>query len=54
MYDIAKTEEVRVLSQELFESTMFEHIGLNGGNNSDDALRCKVKGEYFFIPPDSR
>lgn len=54
MYNIIKTEEVRILSQELFECTIFDHNGLNGGNNSDEALRCKVKDEYFFIPPRSR
>lgn len=54
MYNIINTEQVRILSQELFESTMFDHNGLTGGNNSDEALRCKVKDEYFLIPPRSR
>lgn len=54
MYDTIKTEEVRILSQELFESTVFDHNGLSGGNNCHEVLRCKVKDEYFFIPPRSR
>lgn len=51
MHNLIPSEEVRDLSQQLFKCTKFDHNGLSGGNNSIDALRCKVKDEYFFIPP---
>ncbi|XP_030030594.2 N(6)-adenine-specific methyltransferase METTL4 [Manduca sexta] len=48
------TSNVRDMSKTLFESTIFDHSGLNGGNNSNAPLKCKVKSEYFLIPPRSR
>ncbi|XP_023954455.2 DNA N6-methyl methyltransferase [Bicyclus anynana] len=53
-YDLLETSEVRDLAQKYFESTVFDHHGLSGGNNSDAALKCKVKDEYYLIPQNSR
>lgn len=50
----SNTSDVRDFARNLFESTVFEHAGLSGGNNSDEPLKCKVKDEYFLIPPKSR
>lgn len=48
------TSDVRNLAQNLFESTVFDHKGIIGGNNSDTALRSTIKNESFLIPPNSR
>lgn len=53
-YNLLNTSSVRDLSRTYFESTVFNHLGLNGGNNSDVPLQCEVKGEYFLIPDNSR
>ncbi|KOB63399.1 Methyltransferase-like protein 4 [Operophtera brumata] len=50
---LSNTSSVRDFAQKLLESTTFDHAGLNGGNSSDESLRCKVMDEYFFIPPKS-
>ncbi|XP_041984569.1 uncharacterized protein LOC121737089 isoform X2 [Aricia agestis] len=52
--DDYETAEVREHSKRLFELTQFDYNGLKGGNNSDDALKCLIKDEYFLIPPKSR
>lgn len=51
---LSSTSEVRDLALKWFESTMFDHAGFNGGNHSHAPLKCKVKDEYFLIPPKSR
>ncbi|KAI8420240.1 hypothetical protein MSG28_008781 [Choristoneura fumiferana] len=48
------TSDVRNLAQNLFESTVFDHKGISGGNNSDTALKSTIKNETFLIPPNSR
>ncbi|XP_063830740.1 N(6)-adenine-specific methyltransferase METTL4 [Ostrinia nubilalis] len=48
------SSEVLKLSQLLCEGTIFEHIGLNGGNNLGSPLKCKVRNEYFLIPQNCR
>ncbi|XP_050352898.1 DNA N6-methyl methyltransferase [Nymphalis io] len=53
-YDLLDTSLVRDLSRKYFECTAFDHKGLSGGNNSDGPLHCKVKDDYFLIPPNSR
>ncbi|CAH2089399.1 unnamed protein product [Euphydryas editha] len=53
-YNLLETSFVRDLSRAYFESTVFNHLGLSGGNNSDIPLLCKVEGEYFLIPDNSR
>ncbi|XP_075981291.1 methyltransferase like 4 [Anticarsia gemmatalis] len=53
-YKLLNTSDVRDLSKQLFESTVFNLEGLSGGNNSDIPLKCKVKENYFFMPPHSR
>lgn len=45
---------VRDLAKKLFESTIFEHTGISGGNNSRTPLKCQIKGENFLIPKNSR
>ncbi|XP_047536308.1 N(6)-adenine-specific methyltransferase METTL4 [Vanessa atalanta] len=53
-YNLLETSLVRDLSRKYFECTLFDHKGLNGGNNSDGPLCCKVKDDYFLIPPKAR
>ncbi|XP_045452314.1 N(6)-adenine-specific methyltransferase METTL4 [Melitaea cinxia] len=53
-YNLLDTSSVRDLSRTYFESTIFNHLGINGGNNSNVPLQCEVKGEYFLIPNNSR
>ncbi|XP_049877166.1 N(6)-adenine-specific methyltransferase METTL4 isoform X2 [Pectinophora gossypiella] len=53
-YNLLDTPAVRDLSKRYFEATVFDHIGINGGNNSDRPLKCKIKEEYFLIPHKSR
>lgn len=48
------TSAVRDLAQKLFESTVFEHEGLNGGNNSEVPIKCVINDKEFLIPPHSR
>ncbi|KAM3960306.1 LOW QUALITY PROTEIN: methyltransferase like 4 [Aphomia sociella] len=53
-YNILKTRDVRIMSKQLLVRTVFNHVGLNGGNNSDRSVKCKVRGECFLIPRQSR
>ncbi|XP_032519950.2 N(6)-adenine-specific methyltransferase METTL4 [Danaus plexippus] len=53
-YNVSDTSSVRNLSQAYFESTIFDHAGVSGGNNSDKPLKCKIKDQYFLIPEQSR
>ncbi|RVE47752.1 hypothetical protein evm_007641 [Chilo suppressalis] len=53
-FDDLTTKEVRELSQNLFEATIFHYAGKSGGNNSETSLRCKIENDYFFIPPKCR
>lgn len=53
-YNLLETSDVRELSKKYFETTIFDHKGLSGGNNSDIPLKCKVKDEYFLIPKKSK
>ncbi|XP_045777627.1 N(6)-adenine-specific methyltransferase METTL4 isoform X2 [Maniola jurtina] len=53
-YDLLETSLVRELAQKHFESTIFHHHGLSGGNNSDTPLKCKIKDDCFLIPQNSR
>lgn len=48
------TKIVRELANRLFETTVFDHSGLNGGNNSNTSIKCQINGESFLIPPNSR
>ncbi|XP_063540182.1 N(6)-adenine-specific methyltransferase METTL4 [Cydia strobilella] len=48
------SSEVRDRAQKLFEATVFEHRGINGGNNSDSAILCTVKDNQFLIPSNCR
>lgn len=50
----SSSSEVRDLAQKLFEATVFEHKGINGGNNSDSALLYSVKDNQYLIPPNCR
>ncbi|XP_063626315.1 N(6)-adenine-specific methyltransferase METTL4 [Cydia splendana] len=50
----SSSSEVRDLALKLFEATVFEHSGINGGNNSDSAILCSVKDEQFLIPANCR
>ncbi|KAL0869777.1 hypothetical protein ABMA27_006002 [Loxostege sticticalis] len=49
-----ESAEVRQSSQKLFEGTLFDHIGLSGGNNIESPLKCKIRNEYFLIPQNCR
>lgn len=51
---ISNSSNIRDFARMLLKSTTFNHAGLNGGNSSDESLKCKVKDEYFLIPPKSR
>ncbi|KAJ8717153.1 hypothetical protein PYW08_005552 [Mythimna loreyi] len=53
-YKLLDTSDVRDLSKRLFEGTVFELMGVKGGNNADTALKCRVKESNFLIPPHSR
>lgn len=53
-YTLTDTSIVRDKAKTLFESTIFEHTGINGGNNSIKPLKCKIKNEDFLIPSNSR
>ncbi|CAB3228965.1 unnamed protein product [Arctia plantaginis] len=48
------TSAVRNLAQKLFESTVFNFEGLNGGNNSEVPIKCIIAENHFLIPPHSR
>lgn len=53
-YKLLDTSGVRDLSKQLVESTIFDMMGVQGGNNSEISLKCTVKESDFFIPPNSR
>ncbi|CAH2241994.1 jg9108 [Pararge aegeria aegeria] len=53
-YDVLETSLVRELAQKHFESTIFDHQGLKGGNNSDTPLKCMIKEDNYLIPQNSR
>lgn len=40
----------RDLSKKLFDSTVLDHRGISGGNNSEIPLVCQIKGCDFLIP----
>lgn len=52
--NLLETSDVRDLAKKYFESTVFDHNGLSGGNNSELALKCKVKDDYFLFPKYSK
>lgn len=51
---LADTKEVRDLAQQFFETTLFNHNGISGGNNSLKPLKCKIGSNEFLIPQNSR
>lgn len=53
-YKLLETSAVRDLSKELFESTLFDFMGMKGGNNAETSLKCRIKEHNFLIPPNSR
>ncbi|CAH0590405.1 unnamed protein product [Chrysodeixis includens] len=53
-YKLLDTSDARDLSKQLFESTIFDIADVNGGNNSESSLKCRVQGKDFFIPHNSR
>lgn len=53
-FQLLNTSDVKSLSKHTIESALFNHMGINGGNTSDIALKCKIKNEYFLIPPQCR
>ncbi|XP_035434951.2 N(6)-adenine-specific methyltransferase METTL4 isoform X1 [Spodoptera frugiperda] len=53
-YKLLETSAVRDLSKELFESTIFDFMGMKGGNNAETSLKCRIKEHNFLIPPNSR
>ncbi|XP_053614857.1 N(6)-adenine-specific methyltransferase METTL4 [Plodia interpunctella] len=53
-YNVLNTHAVRDLAQELHKSTIFAFSGMNGGNNLDVPLKCKIMDNYFLIPSNSR
>lgn len=52
--NISSACEVRDLATNLFESSIFDHTGISGGNNSDHPLKCEIKGNKFLLPQHSR
>lgn len=53
-YKLLETSDVRDLSKELFETTLFDFMGIKGGNNADTSLKCRIKEHNFLIPSNSR
>ncbi|CAH1640187.1 unnamed protein product [Spodoptera littoralis] len=53
-YKLLETSDVRDLSKELFETTLFDFMGIKGGNNGDTSLKCRIKEHNFLIPSNSR
>lgn len=53
-FNTSTTSNVRELCKTLFESTVFDHSGIIGGNNSSESLKCKIKDQLFLIPPQCR
>ncbi|XP_063366743.1 N(6)-adenine-specific methyltransferase METTL4 [Cydia amplana] len=50
----SSSTEVRDLAQKLFEATVFDHQGINGGNNFGSALICTIKDNQYLIPSNCR
>uniref|UniRef100_A0A2A4K995 Methyltransferase-like protein 4 n=1 Tax=Heliothis virescens TaxID=7102 RepID=A0A2A4K995_HELVI len=53
-YKLLDTSDVRDLSKQLFEATIFDFNNMKGGNNAETSLKCSIKDNNFFIPPNSR
>lgn len=53
-YKLLETSEVRDLSKQLFEATVFDFNNIKGGNNAETSLKCSIKDNNFLIPPNSR
>ncbi|PZC83754.1 hypothetical protein B5X24_HaOG206911 [Helicoverpa armigera] len=53
-YKLLETSEVRDLSKQLFEATIFDFKNIKGGNNAETSLKCSIKDNNFLIPTNSR
>ncbi|KAL4712591.1 hypothetical protein ACJJTC_007186 [Scirpophaga incertulas] len=53
-YNVGDTKIVRQFSQKLFEATDLNLLGINGGNNSNIPLKCRLFDNDFYLPGNSR
>ncbi|XP_045537380.1 N(6)-adenine-specific methyltransferase METTL4 [Papilio machaon] len=53
-YNLVDTSSVRNIAKKYFESTIFEHANISGGNDSNLPVKCKICDDYFLIPQNSR
>ncbi|XP_013137206.1 PREDICTED: methyltransferase-like protein 2 isoform X2 [Papilio polytes] len=53
-YKLVDTTFVRNIAKNYFESTIFDHANISGGNDSNLPIKCKINDEFFLIPQNSR
>ncbi|XP_059054916.1 N(6)-adenine-specific methyltransferase METTL4 isoform X2 [Achroia grisella] len=52
--NVSNVDNIRDFSKELLERTIFDHVGTNGGNNSNTSVKHKIGNDDFLIPYNCR